>query len=54
MKSDFSFVNGLLGKDQNAPDYKQCYECASKAGLEVSFKEVEDCTDIKIQNVRTV
>lgn len=44
MKSDFSFVNGLLGKDQNAPDYKQCYECAAKAGLEVSFKEVEDLT----------
>ena len=44
MKSDFSFVNGLLGKDQNAPDYKRCYECAAEAGMEVSFREVEDLT----------
>ena len=44
MKSDFSFVNGLLGKDQNAPDYRRCYECAAEAGMEVSFREVEDLT----------
>ncbi len=44
MKSDYSFVNGLLGKDQNAPDYKQCYACAKEAGLEVSFRAVDDLT----------
>ena len=44
MKSDYSFVNGLLGKDQNAADYKRCYECAAEAGMEVSFREVEDLT----------
>lgn len=44
MKSDYAFINGLLGKDQNAPDFLRCYENAKEANMEVFFKEVDDLT----------
>ncbi len=42
MKSDIAFINGLLGKNQNDPDFTDAYANAHKAGLEISFAEVDD------------
>ncbi len=42
MKSDIGFINGLLGKDQNAPDFTAAYENAKQAGMTVSFAQVDD------------
>ena len=44
MKSDIAYVNGILGKEQNAPDFKDGYENAEKAGMEISFAMVDDLT----------
>ena len=42
MKSDIGFINGLLGKDQNAPDFTSAYENAKQAGMAVTFAQVDD------------
>lgn len=44
MRSDLGFINGLLGKEQNDPDFPQAYENAKAAGMEVIFREVDDLT----------
>lgn len=50
MKSDIGFINGLLGKDQNAPDFTAAYENAKQAGMAVSFAQVDD---LKIGGLET-
>lgn len=44
MRSDIAFINGLMGKEQNVPDFINAYENAKKAGMDVSFAEVDDLT----------
>ena len=44
MRSDLGFINGLLGKEQNDPEFPQAYENANQAGMEVVFQEVDDLT----------
>lgn len=44
MRSDLGFINGLLGKEQNDPDFSQAYENANTAGMEILFQEVDDLT----------
>ena len=50
MKSDIGFINGLLGKDQNAPDFTSAYENAKQAGMAVTFAQVDD---LKIGGLET-
>ena len=52
MCSDIAFINGLLGKEQNAPGFTEAYENAKKAGMEVSFAEVDDLTVGGMETVR--
>lgn len=52
MHSDVAFINGLLGKEQNTPDFKDAYENAEKAGMAVSFKAVDDLTVGGMETVR--
>lgn len=50
MKSDLGFINGLLGKDQNTPDFTSAYEAAERAGMDISFEQVDD---LKMGGVET-
>ena len=52
MKSDVAFINGLLGKEQNAPGFNDAYENAKKAGMDVSFAQVDDLTVGGMETVR--
>lgn len=52
MKSDVAFINGLLGKEQNTPDFNAAYEKAAEAGMDVSFAEVDDLTVGGMETVR--
>lgn len=40
MRSDIAFINGLLGRQQNDPDFMNAYANAEKAGLKVTFGTV--------------
>ena len=40
MRSDQGFINGLLGKEQNTPDFNEAYENAQDAGMDISFVDV--------------
>lgn len=51
MKSDVAFINGLLGKEQNDPEFGRAYKQAAVAGLAVSFQEVDD---LKVGGMETV
>lgn len=44
MKSDVAFINGLLGKEQNTPDFNDAYRKAEDAGMKITFREVDDLT----------
>lgn len=52
MKSDVAFVNGLLGREQNAPDFNAAYAKAKEACMAVSFAEVDDLTVGGMETVR--
>ena len=52
MKSDVAFINGLLGKEQNNPEFNAAYEKAKEAGMDVSFAEVDDLTVGGMETVR--
>lgn len=52
MKSDVAFINGLLGKEQNNPEFNDAYAKAREAGMEVSFAEVDDLTVGGMETVR--
>ena len=42
MKSDIAFISGLLGHEQNVPDFTEAYEKAETAGMKVHFAQVDD------------
>ena len=52
MKSDVAFINGLLGKEQNAPGFNDAYKNAEENGMVVSFAEVDDLTVGGMETVR--
>lgn len=52
MRSDVAFINGLLGRQQSHPKFKQAYDEAKKEGMDVSFAEVDDLTVGGMETVR--
>ena len=52
MRSDVAFINGLMGKEQNDPEFNLAYEKAKEIGMDVSFKEVDDLTVGGMETVR--
>lgn len=52
MKSDIAFINGLLGREQNAPGFNDAYAKAKEAGMQVSFAQVDDLTVGGMETVR--
>ncbi|WP_286148918.1 L-serine ammonia-lyase, iron-sulfur-dependent, subunit beta [Neopoerus faecalis] len=52
MKSDVAFINGLLGKEQNNPEFNAAYTIAKEVGMDVSFAEVDDLTVGGMETVR--
>lgn len=54
MKSDIAFINGLLGREQNSPDFGAAYELARRAGMDVSFAAVDDLTIGGMETARIV
>lgn len=52
MKSDVAFINGLLGKEQNVPDFNDAYKIAKEAKMDASFSEVDDLTVGGMETVR--
>jgi len=42
MRSDIAFINGLLGNEQNVPDFVDAYEKAAKVGMTIRFSEVNN------------
>lgn len=52
MRSDVAFINGLLGREQNHPEFNQAYERAKELGMAVSFAEVDDLTVGGMETVR--
>lgn len=52
MRSDIAFINGLLGREQNVPDFINAYDNAKAAGMDVTFAEVDDLTVGGMETVR--
>lgn len=52
MKSDIAFLNGLMGKEQNSPDFNNAYENCRLLGSDIHFKEVSDLKTGGMETVR--
>lgn len=52
MCSDVAFINGLMGREQNNPEFNLAYDKAKEIGMEVSFAEVDDLTVGGMETVR--
>lgn len=52
MRSDVAFINGLLGKEQNNPEFNDAYQKAAQENMAVSFAAVDDLTVGGMETVR--